>query len=427
MDNLNSYPFTRGDESDMDSDDQQPEYSMDQLPYEEPVRPATPPWWADAPAPVAPASHRRRGVVRVGAAGAAVIVAAATSGVVVHSLDGHATASTTTLVRASGATAAASVTTALQKAEKSVVIINDTITSTSSQSGGFGGGFGGGTSTSSAAGTGIIISSTGEVVTNAHVVNGATNIKVTLPGGSVHSASIVGLDATKDLAVIKISGVSGLTPATFADSDTASVGDSVIAIGNAEGYGGSPTVTEGILSAKDRSLTSSTETSSEESLSGLLQTDAAINPGNSGGPLVDSAGDVIGIDTAVAEGTTDEPAQNIGFAIPSDEVVSQLASLEKGTMTGATGSSGSTSGAVLGVVVSDGSGGGATVEQVESGSGAAAAGLEAGDVITRFGSTQITDASDLGTAVQADQPGQKVKITFTRNGESETTTATLGS
>jgi serine protease Do len=419
----------------MDNDDQQPEFPAGDLPqpehaYREPVRPVAPPWWADEPsaAAVADRPSRRHGVLRVGAAGAAVIVAAATSGVVVHSLDGdRTTASNTTLVPA--ATAAASVTTALAKAEKSVVIINDTITSTSSSSGGFGGGFGGGSTTSSAAGTGIVITAGGEVVTNAHVVNGATDIKVTLPNGSVHSATIVGLNATKDLAVIKLSGVSGLTPATFADSDTASVGDSVIAIGNAEGYGGSPTVTAGILSAKGRSLTSSTDTSSEENLTGLLQTDAAINPGNSGGPLIDSAGDVIGIDTAVATGTTDEPAQNIGFAIPSDEVVSQLSSLESGTMTGAASSSGSgsTSGAVLGVVVADGSGSGATVEQVESGSGAAAAGLQAGDVITGFGSTQITSASALGQAVEADQPGQRVKITYTRNGTSATTTATLGS
>jgi putative serine protease PepD len=407
-----------------DDGNQQPAYDMQALPFE----PEAAPWWADQPAapayPTVPAQPRRR-FLRVGATGAAVILAAATSGVVVHALDGNATGSTITTTTVPAATAAASVTTALAKAEKSVVIINDTITETSSESGGFGGGFGGGTSTASAAGTGIIITAGGEVVTNAHVVNGATDIKVTLPDGSVHSASIVGLDATKDLAVIQVSGVSGLTPATWANSATAQVGDSVIAIGNAEGYGGKPSVTEGILSATGRSLSSSTDgNDSEENLSGLLQTDASINPGNSGGPLVDSAGDVVGIDTAVATGTSSEPAQGIGFAIPSNEVVTEIPILEKG---GGTSSSSSSTGAVLGVVVSDAPGGGATVEQVESGSGAAKAGLQAGDVIIGLGRTEITDASDLSAAVEADSVGQRVRITFTRNGSTDTTTATLGS
>jgi S1-C subfamily serine protease len=425
------------------------DYPMQALPLDSEEVPARPegvtPWWtaaaepADDPAvgPAPAGSHAARGgrarrvLVKVGGTGAAVILAAAASGVVVHHLDGD----NTTTASATAVTAAApvaSVESALTKAEKSVVIINDTITTTSSSGeGGFGGGFGGQTYSASAAGTGIIITSTGEVVTNAHVVNGATNIKVTLPDGTVHSASILGMNTTKDLAVIKISGVSGLTPATFANSDTANVGESVIAIGNAEGYGGAPTVTEGILSAKNRSESSSSEgNDSSENLTGLLQTDAAINPGNSGGPLVDANGDVVGIDTAVATGTTSEPAQNIGFAIPANEVVSEIPSLEKGgtSSSSTSGSTATTSGAVLGVEVEDSaSGAGATVEQVVSGSGAANAGLEAGDVITAVGRTQVTDADDLAAAIAAHKVGQSVKVTYTRNGVTKTTTATLGS
>ena len=144
------------------------------------------------------------------------------------------------------------------------------------------------------------------------MVDGASSIKVTLPdNGGTHSASIVGIDVTADLAVIQIDGVSNLKPATFANSDTVQVGDSVLAVGNALGYGGAPTVTEGILSAKGRSLTGQSD-----NLTNLLQTDAAINPGNSGGPLVDATGQVIGIDTAVAAGSATEPAQNIGFRHP---------------------------------------------------------------------------------------------------------------
>jgi putative serine protease PepD len=276
---------------------------------------------------------RRRGIRQgVALTAAAVVLSAAAAGTVVHVVDDHsgstvaataATSSTSsnpasTLPQAASSTS--DVKTALAKIEPSVVLINDTITGTASGRGGFGG-FGG--FQESGAGTGIIISADGQVVTNAHVVNGATDIKVTLPNnGGTHSATIVGIDTTQDLAVIQISGVSGLKPATFANSDSAQVGDSVLAVGNALGYGGAPTVTEGILSAKGRSLTGTTD-----SLTGLLQTDAAINPGNSGGPLLDSAGNVLGIDTAVASS-----AEGLGFAIP----ISAAADLIQAAHSGAT-------------------------------------------------------------------------------------------
>jgi S1-C subfamily serine protease len=380
----------------------------------------------DPPLDAAPRRHlfRHKGLQRAAGIGVVIVLTAATTGLTVHELDGSstrtvaATASTVAAVKGTSGVAAA-----LATISPSVVIINDTITTSSGNSGGYFGGNGsfGGSQTASAAGTGIIISSDGNVVTNAHVVNGATNISVTTSDGKKHSATIVGLDATADLAVIKIADVSGLTPATFASSTKAAVGDSVIAVGNAEGYGGSPSVTEGIISAKNRSLSDS-----EENLSGLLQTDAAINPGNSGGPLVDSNGHVVGINTAVATGTTSEPAQNIGFSIPSDTVTKELPSLLAGKGASSSGS-GNSSGAFLGVSVGDSSSSGAVVEAVESGSPAATAGIESGDVITALGNEQITDANDLVKAVQSHQSGDKVSVTLDRNGSTTKVSVTLGS
>lgn len=372
--------------------------------------------------PATTRSLRTKTLRRAAGVGAVIALTAAVTGVTVHAVDNsstHRVAATASTVAAVKGTS--SISTALATISPSVVVINDTITTQNNRGGFFGGGGFGGSSLSSAAGTGIVISSDGNVVTNAHVVNGATNITVTTADGKKHNASIVGLDATADLAVIKISGVSGLTPATFAQSANAAVGDSVIAVGNAEGYGGAPSVTEGIISAKNRSLSDQ-----NESLSGLLQTDAAINPGNSGGPLVDTHGHVVGINTAVATGTSSEPAQNIGFAIPSDTVTKELPSLLAGK--GASSSSSQSGSAFLGVSVGDSpTGQGALIDAVEGGSPAASAGLEAGDVVTAFGNTQINNASGLVSAVHAKQAGDTVTITVDRNGSTLRLRATLGS
>jgi S1-C subfamily serine protease len=181
-------------------------------------------------------------------------------------------------------------------------------------------------------GTGMIVTSSGEVVTNNHVIEGATSISVTLNGSSKsYTAKLVGADPTDDVALLQIEGVSGLATVTFADSSKVQVGDSVVAIGNALALGSSPTVTTGIISAQDRTITAETDSGGTETLHGLFQTDAAINPGNSGGPLVDSAGDVIGMNTAGAGDSSDGTStQDIGFSIPSNEIVSLLPSLEAG-------------------------------------------------------------------------------------------------
>jgi S1-C subfamily serine protease len=195
-------------------------------------------------------------------------------------------------------------------------------------------GFGGGSmeEEETLEGTGMIVTSSGEVITNNHVIDGATSISVTLNGSTKsYTAKLVGANATNDVALLQIEGVSGLPTVTFGDSSDIQVGDSVVATGNALALGSSPTVTTGIISAENRTITAEDDSGNSETLHGLFQTDAAINPGNSGGPLVDSAGDVIGMNTAGAGDSSDgSSTQDIGFSIPSNEIVSLLSSLEAG-------------------------------------------------------------------------------------------------
>jgi len=174
---------------------------------------------------------------------------------------------------------------------------------------------------SQGAGTGIVISSGGEVLTNAHVVAGATSIKVTLANQTQsHDATLIGADPAADLALLRVEGVSGLPTAELGHSSDLSVGDGVIAIGNALNLQGGFTVTEGIVSALNRSIDAG-----DSRYEGLIQTDAAINPGNSGGPLLNSAGQVVGINTA-----TSGEGQNIGFAIAIDTARPVIARLAQG-------------------------------------------------------------------------------------------------
>lgn len=215
-------------------------------------------------------------------------------------------------VKASFAGASLDVPQVVEKLKPSVVSISSTSVATGY---GYGYGFGadpfGGRMASRSAGTGVIISADGDVLTNAHVVAGAQSIEVTLADGSTHPAKVIGSAASQDIALIRIEGVSKLTPAEIAPEGELRVGDDVVAIGNALDLKGAPTVTRGIVSAMGRSISTQ-----EANLTGLIQTDAAISSGNSGGPLVDSQGRVVGIDTAVATSTQGMAASNIGFAIP---------------------------------------------------------------------------------------------------------------
>src|SRR5664280_747860 len=185
-------------------------------------------------------------------------------------------------------------------------------------------------------GTGMIITSNGEVVTNNHVISGATTITVTLFGSlKALPATLVDTDPTNDIALLQITNASNLPTVGYGDSDNVQVGDAVVAIGNALGLSaGTPTVTQGIISAKGRTVQASDSTGAvTETLTNTVQTDAAINPGNSGGPLVDSSGKVIGMNTAVAssaDGTSQ--AQNIGFAIPSNKIEQELPELRNKTI-----------------------------------------------------------------------------------------------
>ena len=272
------------------------------------------------------------------------------------------------------------------------------------------------------AGTGMVISADGDVLTNAHVVNGATAIEVTLFNETEpRSADLLGSDPTTDVAILKIRDASGLPTVQLGDSDKIRVGDTVVAIGNALALPGGPSVTLGIVSAKDRTIDAE-----DEHLTGLLQTDAAINPGNSGGPLVNVAGEVIGMNTAIRG-----DAQNIGFAIAVNTVKPKLEALK-------TGKSSVTSTAFLGVnaqtltpdikeqfdfPVDDG----AIVVSITPGSPAENVGLRRADVITKLDGKDIDTADALVEAVRAKKPGDKVSLTFVRGEQERTVTATLGS
>jgi len=263
---------------------------------------------------------------------------------------------------------------------------------------------------SGGAGTGIVLTSDGQLLTNAHVVSGATSIKVTLGNDTQsHDARVIGVDTTHDLALVKINGVTNLPTAQLGNSSDLKVGDSVIAIGNALNLQGGMTVTEGIVSALNRSIDAGSDGGrGSESLGGLIQTDAAINPGNSGGPLVNAAGQVVGINTA-----TSGDAQNIGFAIAIDNAKPVIDQLRKGGSTSSGTSTQQAGQAFLGVSVSDGQTG-ALVQDVDPSSPAGRAGLQQGDEIVSLGSQSVQSADNLTSAMQSHKPGDKVAVTFLR-------------
>ena len=266
-------------------------------------------------------------------------------------------------------------------------------------------------SSQSAEGTGFVYDTKGDIVTNDHVISGASSVTVKLGDGSTYKATVVGSDPSTDLAVLHIDApTSKLVPLTLADSSTVAVGDGVVAIGNP--FGLDDTVTSGIVSAINREITAPDNTP----ISGAIQTDAAINHGNSGGPLLNLKAQVIGITSQIQSDSGGN--DGVGFAIPSNTirtVVSQLISTGKAQH------------ALLGIEVKTAASGGVTVASVQAGSGAASAGLKAGDVITEIAGTKVTTAEQLRAIISAHQPGDTVSVTVLRDGSSKTLSATLGS
>ncbi|HEV7762621.1 MAG TPA: trypsin-like peptidase domain-containing protein [Acidimicrobiales bacterium] len=279
------------------------------------------------------------------------------------------------------------------------------------------------------AGTGIVLSEDGLVLTNAHVIGGSDEIQVRLFDGANHSASLVGSSPDEDLAVIRVDGVDDMVPAELGSSDSLQVGEPVIAIGNALNLGGQPSVTQGIVSAKDRSIQGPGAGGEDVDLDNLVQTDAAINPGNSGGPLVDVSGQVVGVNTAIIA-----DSQNIGFAIAIDPVKSQIEDLQNG------GGEITPDTAFLGVSTIDVSTvedavrtqlgiraeKGAFVAEVTNGTGADDAGLRAGDVIVSIDGDPVDTSTAVADAVREHEPGDEIRITIEREGKEQTLTATLG-
>jgi putative serine protease PepD len=269
-------------------------------------------------------------------------------------------------------------------------------------------------------GSGIIISSDGEILTNNHVVAVAGQggeISVNFNDGSAKKATVVGTDPLTDLAVIKVDGVSGLKPASIGRSNQIQVGENVVAIGSP--FGLEATVTSGIVSALNRPVSIADESgqSSQSTTYPAIQTDAAINPGNSGGPLVDMDGDVIGINSSIRTASSGSDAQGgsigLGFAIPIQNVwpvVQQLVQHQTPTH------------ARLGVSVTDASSNnglltGAGIEQVNQGSAAQKAGLKRGDVVTKLDDDVITGSDSLVATVRGHRPGDKVTLTVVEPGD----------
>ena len=269
--------------------------------------------------------------------------------------------------------------------------------------------FPGGSQSSGSEGTGFVYDAKGDIVTNEHVVDGASSVSVKFSDGSTAKATVVGQDISSDLAVLHVNvAASKLHPLALADSGAVAVGDGVVAIGNPFGLDG--TVTTGIVSALDREISAPDDTPIE----GAIQTDAAINHGNSGGPLLNLEGKVIGVTSQIQSDSGG--SDGVGFAIPSNTIRSIADQLI---------STGKAQHALLGVNVKTGANG-VTVADVQSGSAAADAGLKAGDLITAVDGSPVTSAERLRAVIAAHAPGDKVVLTVRRGGAEKTLTATLG-
>lgn len=301
---------------------------------------------------------------------------------------------------------------------------------------------------SEAKGTGIVLTSNGEVLTNNHVISGATSVSVTdIGNGKTYKATVVGYDESADIAVLQLSGASGLTTATTGDSSTVHVGDRVVGLGNAGGVGGAPSAAAGAVTALNQSITASDEASgSSEQLTGLIQTNAAIQAGDSGGPLVNSHGQVIGVDTAASagfqfgnggfggfgngDGSPGSGDQNStqGYAIPIDTALSLARQIEAGQAS-STVHIGATAFLGLEIAGSQQQGlSGVALAGVAPGTPAADAGLGQGDVVTSVDGQPVSTGTDVQKILVGHHPGDKIGIAWTDPaGQSHSATVTLAS
>jgi S1-C subfamily serine protease len=279
----------------------------------------------------------------------------------------------------------------------------------------------------------MILTADGEVLTNNHVIEGATSIKVTVVStGKTYSAVVLGTDPTDDVALIKIQNASGLQTVAMGTSTGLNVGDAVTSVGNAQGVGGTPTVAGGTITGLDQDITASDPNGANaEQLNDLIETNANMQPGMSGGPLYDNDGKVVGMNTA---GSSSGPRRRRGgtpaasgdnYAIPVDHALAIVKQIQSGQETDTVhiGYDG-----FLGVEVSqdNASTPGAVISQVLDGTPAANTALEAGDVITGIDGTKVTDANSLGTVLDAHKPGDSVKVTWVdTDGKQQTATVTL--
>ena len=288
-----------------------------------------------------------------------------------------------------------------------------------------------------AAGTGVVLTPSGEILTNNHVIKGATSIKVRDVGnGRTYAAKVVGYDQSRDIAVIQAVGASGLQTAALGDSSTVKVGDKVVALGNALGKGGTPAVAVGHVAGLGATITASDEgAGTSEQLTGLIHHTAPIQPGDSGGPLVSNTGKVIGIDTAASASSGfqfQQSARTQAFAIPINQAMTLAHQIEAGQASstihiGPTG--------LLGVGVMSANqaassgisaGSGAVVQQVVPNAPAARAGITGGDVIIAAGGHMVTSPNGLQSALEPFHPGDHVSITWTdQTGQNHTATVVL--
>jgi S1-C subfamily serine protease len=292
------------------------------------------------------------------------------------------------------------------------------------------------TANEQAAGTGLILDSTGDILTNNHVVAGSISVRVTVQGRSGnYTATVLGVDPSDDMAVIHIANVSGLPTVKLADSSKLQVDDKVLAIGNALGLGGAPKVTQGFITALDQTITASENGNNSETLNGMIQSDVEISPGDSGGALVNTAAQVVGIITAGEATSFRTNTSTVAYAIPSSTAVriaNQILAGQAGggVLIGPVGHLGvgvdtldAATAAQLGLSVTSG----ALVRTVQAGSPAATAGITPNSVITAINSTVIDSPSALGNALQAFKPGDQVKVTWVTGSTTRTATVTLTS